>query len=303
MDGELIAVESTSTAPQSIDLVKNKSIIKEENTQALAVVNEILNNKPNPVMIKSKKTGVKKRHLEYEDWIALGNAFGLDVMTGDAEPVEVFEAKGFKAKAKLIRVSDGTVIGGAEAYCLDNEQNWLNRDYFQMASMAQTRAGSKALSNALRGIVALHKSLAGTPAEEMDGINDNENRSNSSAPKPKPSKPQSKNSSNLGYKPKAPAPKPKLDEEAIEVEATEVKKTDDKETEIKDLKEESKEEIRPMSFKEICDSNNALTMAVKELQATGSNINHAYVQDKLLDLWDMGKISKEELDEAKQLLE
>ena len=58
-----------------------------------------------------------------------------------------------------------------------------------------------------------------------------------------------------------------------------------------------------MSFKEICDSNNALTMAVKELQATGSNINHAYVQDKLLDLWDMGKISKEELDEAKQLLE
>lgn len=284
MDNELIAVESTSTAPQSIDLVKNKSIIKEENTQALAVVNEILNNKPNPVMIKSKKTGVKKRHLEYEDWIALGNAFGLDVMTGDAEPVEVFEAKGFKAKAKLIRVSDGTVIGGAEAYCLDNEQNWLNRDYFQMASMAQTRAGSKALSNALRGIVALHKSLAGTPAEEMDGINDDENRSNSSAPKPKPSKPQAKNSSNLGYKPKAPAPKPKLDDEAIEVEATEVTE-------------------EPKSFKEICDSNSALTMAVQQLQANESNINHNTVWDKLMDLLDMGKITEEEYKTAKALLE
>lgn len=303
MDNELIAVESTSTAPQSIDLVKNESIIKEENTQALAVVDEILNNKPNPVMIKSKKTGVKKRHLEYEDWIALGNAFGLDVMTGDAEPVEVFEAKGFKAKAKLIRVSDGVVIGGAEAYCLDNEQNWLNKDYFQMASMAQTRAGSKALSNALRGIVALHKSLVGTPAEEMNGIHDDENRSNSSAPKPKPSKPQSKNSSNLGYKPKAPAPKPKLDDEAIEVEVTEVQK----ETEVKEPQEEPKgkpkEEPKAMSFKEICDSNTALTLAVQELQANEQNINHNTVHDKLLDLWDMGKINKEELNEAKQLLE
>ena len=40
-----------------------------------------------------------------------------------------------------------------------------------MASMAQTRAGSKALSNQLRGFVSLDKNLNGTPSEEMVGIN------------------------------------------------------------------------------------------------------------------------------------
>lgn len=298
MDNELIAVEQ-STAHNSLDLIKNNEVLEQENSQATLVVKQVLHNKPNPVMIKNKKTGKSKRHLEFEDWIALGNAYGITVKT-HSEPVEVFEAKGFKGFADVVRVVDGVIIGGAESYCLDNEQNWLNRDYFQMASMAQTRAGSKALSNALRGVVALDKSLSGTPSEEIMNIAEDSNPNKPPAPKPsapKPSKSQSKNSSNLGYKPKAPAPKPKLDDEAIEVEATEVQK----EPEVKAPEEPKAKE--PMSFKEICDSNNALTMAVKELQATGSNINHAYVQDKLLDLWDIGKISKEELDEAKQLLE
>jgi len=291
MDNELVAVESHSTAPQSIDLIKNESIIKQENTQALAVITEILNNKPDPVMIKNKKTGNEKRHLEYEDWIALGNAFGVDVITGDAEPVEVFEAKGFKAKAKLIRVSDGTVIGGAEAYCLDNEQNWLNRDYFQMASMAQTRAGSKALSNALRGVVALHKSLSGTPAEEMQRIVNNDSSPKQPAPKPQSNKSNVPKSNN---KPKAPSPKPAVDEEAIEVEATEVKKTTVKET---------PKETPKKSFKEICDSNPELTLAVEELQATETTVNRDTVWNKLLDLLDMNRITDSEYQKAKELLE
>lgn len=290
MDGEIVAVEQ-STAPQSIDLIKNESMIKTENKHALAVVNEVLNNKPNPVIIKSKKNGKSKRHLEYEDWIALGNAFGLDVMTGDAEPVEVFEAKGFKAKAKLIRVSDGVVIGGAEAYCLDNEQNWLNKDYFQMASMAQTRAGSKALSNALRGIVSLHKSLSGTPYEEMEGINTDEPKPSKPTSAPKPGRP-SMNSSTMGNKAPAPkAPKPPKDDGAIEVTATEV------------VSEDLSGDKPSMSFKDLCDSNKCLNMVVKELQANEETVNRARIQDKLLDLLDMGKITSEEYTEAKNLLE
>ena len=288
MDNELVAVEQ-STAHNSLDLIKNNEVLEQENTQATLVVKQVLHNKPNPVMIKNKKTGKSKRHLEFEDWIALGNAYGITVKT-HAEPVEIFEAKGFKGFADVVRVFDGVILGGAESYCLDNEKNWLNRDYFQMSSMAQTRAGSKALSNTLRGVVALDKSLSGTPGEEMENINDDSTSNKPSAPKPaapKPSKPKVPNSSNLDNKPKAPAPsKPKLDDEAIEVEATEVK-----------------EEPKPMSFKEICDSNNALTLAVQELQANEQNINHNTVHDKLLDLWDMGKINKEELNEAKGLLE
>lgn len=301
MDNELIAVEQ-STAHNSLDLIKNNEVLEQENSQATLVVKQVLHNKPNPVMIKNKKTGKSKRHLEFEDWIALGNAYGITVKT-HSEPVEVFEAKGFKGFADVVRVVDGVIIGGAESYCLDNEKNWLNRDYFQMSSMAQTRAGSKALSNALRGVVALDKSLSGTPSEEMENINDDSTSNKPSAPKPaapKPSKPKVPNSSNLGNKPKAPAPKPKLDDEAIEVEAIEVQK----EPKVKEtLKEEPKTDTQPRSFKEICDSNKALSLAVKELQANGSTVNHAFVHDKLLDLWDMGKITDEEIAEAKKLLE
>ena len=159
---EIIEAEAKTS---SLDLIKDENKLKTENTNALAVVHEVLHNKEKPVIVNGK------RHLEFEDWIALGNAFGIAVRTGEAEPVEIFEAKGFKARAEVVRVSDGIIIGGAEAYCLNNERNWRNKDYFQMASMAQTRAGSKALSNQLRGFVSLDKNLNGTPSEEMVGIN------------------------------------------------------------------------------------------------------------------------------------
>ena len=159
---EIIEAEAKTS---SLDLIKDENKRKTENHNALAVVHEVLHNKEKPVIVNGK------RHLEFEDWIALGNAFGIAVRTGEAEPVEIFEAKGFKARAEVVRVSDGIIIGGAEAYCLNNERNWRNKDYFQMASMAQTRAGSKALSNQLRGFVSLDKNLNGTPSEEMVGIN------------------------------------------------------------------------------------------------------------------------------------
>lgn len=272
MDSELIAVEQ-STAPQSIDLIKNQAVIQSENTQAMLVVQEVMNNKPNPVMIRGK------RHFEYEDWIALGNAFGLDVATGDAEPVEIFEAKGFKAKAKLIRVADGVVIGGAEAYCLDNEENWLNKDYYQMASMAQTRAGSKALSNALRGVVSLVKSLSGTPAEEMQHTNEPKKQPFKKPPAPKNTAPTKK----------APAPKPK--EEPIETKAEVV------EAEVV-TEETEKPKKKSMTIKELMDNNQHINKAVHALQDQEINVSRATISEKLMDLWDMGKIEKADYDVA-----
>ena len=285
MEGELVAVDD-STAHNSLDLIKNEETLKKENTQAELVVKQVLHHKPNPVIITNKKTGETSRHLEFEDWIALGNAYGITVKTR-AEPTEVFEAKGFKGYATVIRVFDGVEIGGAEAYCLDNELNWQNRDYFQMASMAQTRAGSKALSNALRGVVALDKSLSGTPGEEMVGIHD---KPKAPAPKPSNNKPKSKvpNTSNMGNKPKAPkTPKPKMDDEAIEVTPKEVKDTP----------------TSGMSLKEIIDSNSTIRLAVDELQASGSTPNRDTIKAKLLDLNEMGKVTTEEYKECKALLE
>lgn len=275
MSEELMVVEH-STPNNSVSLIKDNATLTKENTEASLVVTQILHNNPKPVTINGK------RHLEYEEWIALGNAYGITVKTGDAEPVEIFEAKGFKAKADVIRVSDGVIIGGAEAYCLNDEQNWTNKDYFQMASMAQTRAGSKALGNQLRGIVALDKTLSPTPAEDM----------NKPTGKPKPAKPKiNGKTSTMGNKPKAPkAPsKHKMDEEAIEVEVTEV--------------QDMSGDKPSMSLKEIIDNYPQVRLAVDELQAQGTTVNRGNIKAKLLDLVEMGKVKSDEYNQVKELLE
>ena len=200
-DNELMVMEDNNS---SINLIKDENKLKTENHNALAVVHEVLHNKEKPVIVNGK------RHLEFEDWIALGNAFGIAVRTGEAEPVEIFEAKGIKARAEVVRVSDGIIIGGAEAYCLNNERNWRNKDYFQMASMAQTRAGSKALSNQLRGFVSLDKNLNGTPSEEMVGITNAQKNGTNRKKRVK----------------KAPAKKVEEAEEVIEAEIVEKPKSD-----------------------------------------------------------------------------
>lgn len=272
MDSELIAVEQT-TAPHSLTLLKSKEEVQMENSQALAVLKEILDNKSDIVIIRGE------RHLGLEDWIAIGTAYGLSLKTGDAEPVEVFEAKGFKAKAEIIDRNTGLVIGGAEAYCLDNERNWEKKDYFQMASMAQTRAGSKAYANELKGVVALYKSLSGTPAEEMY-IPDEENGNHVSQ----------KHTPTKKAPTKAPVKKAPKTKEPIETNAEVV------EGEL--VTEETEQPKKSTTIKELMDNNKHIQKAVHALQDQEIPVTRASISEKLMDLWDMGKIEKADYDLA-----
>ena len=138
--------------------------------------------KKKPVIINGEQ------YLEFEDWQTLGQFDGVSVKTGDAEMVEIDGVKGAKAKAYLINNRTGEIIGGAEAYCMRDEEKWGTRPkyewqgegdarhrvkvgdevvpWFQLASMAQTRAGSKALRNKEAWIAVL-AGYRPTPAEEM----------------------------------------------------------------------------------------------------------------------------------------
>jgi hypothetical protein len=129
--------------------------------EAAAQLKAVVSRKPKPVIINDEQ------YLEFEDWQTVGHFYGMHVRTGEAERVEIDGIKGAKARAQAISES-GIVIGGAEAYCLSDEPNWQGKPWFQIASMAQTRAGSKALSNCLRWVVVL-AGYRGTPAEEMTG--------------------------------------------------------------------------------------------------------------------------------------
>ncbi len=141
---------------------------------------KVIAQKKKPVIINGEQ------YLEFEDWQTLGQFDGVSVKTGDAEPVEIDGVKGAKAKAYLINTRTGEIVGGAEAYCMRDEEKWGTRPkyeyqdnkrikvadepvpWFQLASMAQTRAGSKALRNKEAWIAVL-AGYKPTPAEEMTG--------------------------------------------------------------------------------------------------------------------------------------
>lgn len=109
----------------------------------------------------------EREHLNIEAWICIARFYNCTVQAHDAMPIEVFGIEGAKAHATVLHVLTGKVIGGADAYCMRDEENWHEKPWFQLASMAQTRACSKALSLVFRWIAPL-AGYATTPAEEMD---------------------------------------------------------------------------------------------------------------------------------------
>jgi hypothetical protein len=145
---------------QEITLMAQPAEVVEQATRAARSLTSVVSRKPKKVVINNEQ------YLEYEDWQTIGQFYGAAVLTEAALPVEVEGVRGAKASARLISLKTGEVIGGAEAYCMRDEPTWSAKPWFQLASMAQTRAGAKALRNRL-GWVAVLAGYKITPAEEM----------------------------------------------------------------------------------------------------------------------------------------
>lgn len=116
--------------------------------------------------------GGKKPHLGIEAWQLLGkfdNATPRLVGTKRIMENDVFH--GYLAKCEVVK--NGQVITSADAMCTRDEPNWNKRGAnlvpeFQLRSMAQTRAASKALRMAY-GWIAVLAGYSATPVEEMTG--------------------------------------------------------------------------------------------------------------------------------------
>lgn len=158
-----LLVRNDEHEEMAVAVFRDPEIVVKEAQRAAAVLNEVLSKKENPVMIHGEQ------YLEYEDWQTAAQFYGYAVETGDAVPFDLDGVKGAKAHAKVINMKTGLIIGGGEAYCMRDEENWKTKPWNQLASMAQTRAAVKALRNRLAWVVVLagHK---GTPAEEMQHI-------------------------------------------------------------------------------------------------------------------------------------
>lgn len=149
-----------TTTNQGLTVIQEPESVLDTAIKASKSLTRVVSQKKKPVFMNGEQ------YLEYEDWQTLGQFYGVTPITGEAVPIEVDGVKGAKATAKLIKIDTGEIIGGAEAYCMRDEPNWTNKPWFQLASMAQTRAGAKALRNRLAWIAVLG-GYKPTPAEEM----------------------------------------------------------------------------------------------------------------------------------------
>ena len=118
-------------------------VVLAEAQRAAKALTDVISRKKRPFIIRGEQ------YLEYEDWQTVGKFYGLSAKTCDAIPCEIDGVRGVKAEAEIVDVRTGIAVGHAEAYCLRDEEQWKEKPYFQLASMAQTRAGAKAMRQAL----------------------------------------------------------------------------------------------------------------------------------------------------------
>jgi hypothetical protein len=135
----------------------------------------------------SKNLGGQKPHLMFEAWNLLGTFYHISsrVVPGSVKFIEVAGAMGYEAEAEAIDNRTGFVVSSASAMCLNDESNWAARPvyeaddegerrktggrqvpWFQLRSMAQTRALVKALKPKLSWIVAM-ANFDPTAADEL----------------------------------------------------------------------------------------------------------------------------------------
>jgi hypothetical protein len=102
-----------------------------------------------------------KRHVLYEGWTLLGSLLGVFPVVEWTKQLD----NGWEARV-VAKTLMGAEVGAAEAMCTREESRWSKADEYAIRSMAQTRAGSKALRLPL-GFVMQLAGYEATPAEEM----------------------------------------------------------------------------------------------------------------------------------------
>lgn len=104
-----------------------------------------------------------RRYLRYEAWCTVATMYGCTVRTEWSRPLE----GGYEARAVVVR--QGQVLAAAEAQCTRDEPRWRDQPAYALRSMAQTRAGAKALRTVFSWVVVLG-GYQPTPAEEIEDV-------------------------------------------------------------------------------------------------------------------------------------
>lgn len=239
-------------------------------------------------MVIDKKEGLKsesgKRYIEFTEWQTLGNYYKVSVETEVLE----YEGKGIhlvvKARGIATHIVTGQRVGSAEAFCERREKGKGKHSLNQIASMAQTRAGSKAMRNALGWVVEL-AGMCSTPAEEMEGIFDNQGdnipRTNQPAPEHKARVVPKSSTNGNGKKPKSGG-KPKTTTKSSEPEWD---ATMPESEPVKEPENTVEGELTGEShWKQIANDNTTLHIVLTEMEKRKIEINKKNILETSMDL-------------------
>jgi hypothetical protein len=189
--GNAVAVQGTGDVVTLWNTHDPNAIVEQASKVATALANVI------EKQDLAKNLGGRKKHVEIEGWQIAGTFLGAQPIITDTQRVEpkaefpvtskrkkwgkvdgkrqiVEETEdtwtvvgwSFDAVAE-VRTMDGRVIGRGEATCSREEPNWKDATDSAVKGMAQTRACSRALRQALGFIVGL-AGYSATPQEEME---------------------------------------------------------------------------------------------------------------------------------------
>ena len=157
---------------------KSLAVVEEKPQEVIEAAKLAAQQLTNIVTTRENKLVVGgKQYLFFEDWQMLGKFYGVTARVLSSE--EMFKHQkplveiplpqapvviGYLAKAAAVH--QGYEVSTAEAECTIKEPNWASKPMFQLRSMAQTRACSKALRNCL-GWVAVLAGYEAASAEEV----------------------------------------------------------------------------------------------------------------------------------------
>ena len=116
-------------------------------------------------------TNIKgKNYVNVEGWQYAGASTGITPIVETLDRVATEEQSEIKylASVKLVRITDGEIVGRGIALCSSKEYNRKGNDEYVIASMAQTRATGKAYRNTFAWLMKM-AGYEATPAEEMNG--------------------------------------------------------------------------------------------------------------------------------------
>jgi hypothetical protein len=203
MEGQMGSHETAITRYESGEITQFRppaQVLAEAKLAATALT-EVIGLKKNKVTFNGEQ------YLEFEDWQTVGKFYGCTVKIVSTNYVEFGGVHGFEATAVVLDRNQSE-ISRAESMCLSDEENWgmvpkyewqdeldgngkkiwvdgkegkkgfykgkkvkvgeSAKPLFQLRSMAQTRAGARALRQVFAWVVVL-AGYKPTPAEEMTG--------------------------------------------------------------------------------------------------------------------------------------